>query len=70
MQYVHTIRDKLIDTLNKDPQSFWNSVKELRKDQCDQYGNNPIELDTWFDYFKALYSKIKALLGMLRWAEK
>ena len=42
LQYVHTIRDKLIDTLNKDPQSFWNSVKELRKNQCDQDGHNPI----------------------------
>ena len=65
LQYVHTIRDILIDTLNKDPQSFWNSIKELRKDQCDQDGNNPTELDTWFDYFKALYSKQSQIDGSL-----
>ena len=27
--YVNTIRDKLIDTLNKDPQSFWNSIRSM-----------------------------------------
>ena len=65
LQHVHTNRDKLIDTLNKDPQSFWNSIKELRKDQCDQDGNNSIELDTWFDYFKALYSNKNQIDGNL-----
>ena len=53
--YVNNIRNKLIDTLDKDPQSFWKSVKELKKDQYDQYDSStPIELDTWFDYFNAL----------------
>ena len=55
--YIHSIRDKLIDTLNKDPQLFWKSIKGLKKYQYDEDTNNPIELDTWFDYFSALYSK-------------
>ena len=50
--YVNNIRNKLIDTLDKDPQSFWKSVKELKKDQYDQYDI----LDIWFDYFNALYN--------------
>ena len=55
--YIHSIRDKLIDTLNKDPQLFWKSIKYLKKDQYDEDTNNPVKLDTWFDYFSALYSK-------------
>ena len=55
--YIHSIRDKLIDTLNKDPQLFWKSIKDLIKDQYDEDTNNPVELDTWFDYFSTLYSK-------------
>ena len=56
--YVNNIRNKLIDALDKDPQSFWKSIKELKKDQYDQYDSStPIELDTWFDYFNALYNR-------------
>ena len=55
--YIHSIRDKLIYILNKDPQLFWKSIKDLKKDQYDEDTNNPVELDTWFDYYSALYSK-------------
>ena len=55
--YIYSIRDKLIDTLNKDPQLFWKSIKDLKKDQYDEDTNNPVELDTCFDYFSASYSK-------------
>ena len=55
-QYFTKLKAELKKLEQRNPKQFWSIIKNLQKDDSITY-NNPVDNETWEDYFNKMYQK-------------